>query len=322
VLLACVRLRVFDQVADGPLSADALQARLQLPRDAALALLDAAVALRLLQRRGGGYGLGLLGAALRGNPGLSAMIEHHALLYADLQDPVALLRGQGGPTALARYWAYAGAAQPAALTAAQVADYSALMAASQQMIIDEVLDAYPLDRHRCLLDVGGGEGAFAGAAATRSPRLQLMLFDLPAVAERARARFARAGLAARATCHGGDFLRDPLPLGADVISLVRVAFDHPDHVVVTLLQAVHAALPPGGTLLLAEPMAAAGGPDAIGGAYFAWYLLAMGKGRARTPAQLAELASAAGFTDIRPRATRSPLLVNVLTARRGRAAAS
>ncbi len=94
VLLACVRLRLFDHLADGPLTADALQARLQLPRDALPALLDAAVALRLLQRRGGGYGLALLGAALRGNPGLVAMIEHHALLYADLQDPVALLRGQ------------------------------------------------------------------------------------------------------------------------------------------------------------------------------------------------------------------------------------
>ncbi len=181
------------------------------------------------------------------------------------------------------------------------------MAASQQLIVDEVLDAYPLGRHRCLLDVGGGEGVFACAAAVRHPRLRLMLFDLPAVAERARARFARSGLAARADSWGGDFLCDPLPRGADVISLVRVAFDYPDPVVLALLRAV-------------EPMAAAGGPHAVGGAYFAWYLLAMGKGRARTAAELAALATAAGFNDVRPRATRAPLLVAVLTARRGRAA--
>ena len=37
--------------------------------------------------------LGPLGAAMVGNPGVAAMVEHHALLYADLADPVALLRG-------------------------------------------------------------------------------------------------------------------------------------------------------------------------------------------------------------------------------------
>ena len=43
-----------------------------------------------------------------GNPGLAAMVEHHAILYADLRDPVALLRGEGrGGTGLARYWPYA-----------------------------------------------------------------------------------------------------------------------------------------------------------------------------------------------------------------------
>ncbi len=80
---------------------------------AATRLLDAAVALELLERRGAGrYGLGELGAALRGNPGVTAMIEHHELLYADLADPVALLRQRPGATQLAQYWPYATAAEP------------------------------------------------------------------------------------------------------------------------------------------------------------------------------------------------------------------
>src|ERR1700730_3252993 len=55
-------------------------------------------------------------------------------------------------------------------------------------------DSYPIHRHRCLLDVGGGEGVFLAAVATRAPALRLMLLDLPAVAERARTRLAAAGL--------------------------------------------------------------------------------------------------------------------------------
>ena len=93
------------------------------------------------------------------------------------------------------------------------------MSASQPLVADEILDAYAVTSHRCLLDVGGGEGAFLVRAAQRAPALRLMLFDLPAVADRARARFAAFGLAHRASVVGGDFLRQPLPTGADLVSL-------------------------------------------------------------------------------------------------------
>jgi len=84
------------------------------------------------------------------------------------------------------------------------------MAASQALIAGEVLDAYDLRRHRCLLDVGGGDGSFLIAAAARAPALRLMLFDLPPVAERARTRFAAAGLD-RARAIGGSSWRGIFP---------------------------------------------------------------------------------------------------------------
>ena len=113
VLLACVRLDVFERLAAGPRDVTHLARSCGLEVDAATRLLDAAVALNLLERRGAGrYGLGELGAALRGNPGVTAMIEHHGLLYADLADPVALLRQRSGATQLAQHWPYATAAEP------------------------------------------------------------------------------------------------------------------------------------------------------------------------------------------------------------------
>mgnify|MGYP001595252773 CR=1 FL=1 len=315
-LLACVRLRLFEMLAEGPQTASALAARMGLAPAAAATLLDSAVALELVERRDGErFGLGPLGAALRANPGVVAMIEHHALVYRDLADPVALLKRSGPPTELSRFWGYAGAAKPAELDPAVTAAYSALMSASQQLIADEILDAYPLRRHRCLLDVGGGEGTFLLAAAARVPHLQVVLFDLPTVAERARTRFAERGLAARAHAHGGDFRVDPLPTGADVVSLVRVAFDHADETVLAVLHAVRRAMAPGATLLLAEPMAGTPGAEPVGAAYFGWYLWAMGPGRPRTPERLAELLAEAGFARIRRRRTRNPLQVGLLTAR-------
>ena len=316
ILAACVRLRLFDLLAEGPRTTAELAPRLGLAPDAADRLLAAAVPLQLVSRRSGGrWGLGALGAAVVDNPGVAAMIDHHALLYADLADPVALLRGAAGETELMRYWAYARAPRPDAASADAVADYSALMAASQPMIAAEILAAYPLGRHRCLLDMGGGEGAFLTAAGMATPGLQLMLFDLPAVAERARASLARAGLADRARTFGGSFFADPLPRGADIVSLVRVVHDHDDAAAMAILRAARQALPDDGTLLLAEPMSATRGAEAMGDAYFGFYLLAMSSGRPRTADELARMLREAGFRHSRLLATHTPMLTRVIVAR-------
>ncbi len=244
------------------------------------------------------------------------MVTHHAMLYADLADPVALLRGDAGQTRLSAYWAYARAAQPAEAAPADVGAYTALMAASQALVSNEILDAYPVRRHSTLLDVGGGDGSFLQAAAARAPGLQLVLFDLPAVAARAESRFASAGLAGRARSIGGSFLSDSLPTGADLISLVRVVHDHDDDSVRHLLRQAWLALPPGGTLLLAEPMAETPGAARMGDAYFGFYLLAMGSGRPRSAAVLRQMLLEAGFARVAPRATHTPMLTGLLVATR------
>ena len=286
VLQACVELGVFDLLASGPRAEAALAARLGLAPERADRLIGAAVSLKLLARRGGKVALGPLGAAMVDNPAVTEMVRHHTMLYADLADPVALLRAAPGGTSLARYWPYAGTTRPASLEDVEVAPYTDLMAASQPLVAAQVLDAYDLRRHRCLLDVGGGDGTFLIEVAKRAPELQLRLFDLPAVAARASKRLAAAGLTQRAEATGGDIHADPLPPGADAISLIRVIHDHDDSAAVGILRAARAALPADGTLLLAEPMAGTRGAEPIGGAYFAFYLMALGSGRARTPAAL------------------------------------
>ncbi|MGK3925309.1 methyltransferase, partial [Enterococcus faecium] len=77
--------------------------------------------------------------------------------------------------------------------------------------------------------------------------------------------------------------------GADIASLVRVLHDHDDTAVRTILGAVHAALPPGGTLLVAEPMSGTRGAAPIGDAYFGFYLTAMKSGRPRTADELSAM---------------------------------
>ena len=162
---------------------------MRLTAPAARRLLAGAASLRLLRELPGDrFALDDLGAAMNGNPAIAAFIKHHELLYDDLKDPVALLRGEVD-TNLSRFWPYAAANRPGARSEGeedgQSRAYSELMSRTQPLVAEDILDAYPLARHRCLLDVGGGDGAFLVSAAKRAPDLALKLFDLPHVAARA-----------------------------------------------------------------------------------------------------------------------------------------
>ena len=320
VLAAFVQLRLCDHLADGPRSVETLARLTDLTPEAARRLLRAAASLGLVRLLPGDrYALDDLGASMIGNPSVAAFIAHHALLYDDLRDPVALLRGQT-QTRLSQFWPYADD-RPEATPAPEAqpegyAAYSALMAQSQALVAQDILEAWPMARHRCLMDVGGGEGVFIAEAAASAPDLRLKLFDLPPVAVRAQEALARRGLSSRVDCIGGSFLRDPLPRGADIISLVRIVHDHDDESALALLRAAHTALPSGGTLLIAEPMAGTPGAEPIGDAYFGFYLLAMGRGRARRPDELKQLLETTGFTQIRVLPTRRPLLAGAMVAKK------
>jgi demethylspheroidene O-methyltransferase len=315
VLLACVRLDLFRLLEPTPLALDAIAERTGLPLDSARRLLDAAVSLDLANRLADGrYGLGMNGAAVLANPGIEAMVEHNALLYQDLADPVAFLRHPERETALSRYWAYARADDPAQLPDEAIRDYSTLMSASQPLVAGEILDAYPFQNHKRLLDVGGGEGRFLCEAGARFPHLELAMFDLPAVAARAQQRLAESGLSARATAHGGNFFRDELPKGADIVTLVRILHDHDDSNAEHLLAGIRRALAENGRLLIAEPLAETPGAEPMGDAYFGFYLMAMRSGRPRTRETIEAMLLKAGFREVTALPTRIPLQTSLLIA--------
>jgi demethylspheroidene O-methyltransferase len=319
ILLACVQVKLFDVLAEGPLDLCDIAARTGLTVPAVSRLIRAAESLGLVAERSGGrVGLAMRGAALRGNPGALVMIEHHALLYADLVDPVALLRGEQNTTELSRYWPYASVGTAAELGSSEVSAYTNLMAQSQTLIADDIISAYPFGRHQRLLDVGGGDGSFLAALGARVPELRLQLFDLPAVAAQAAARFGEdrpdAALAQRVEIVGGDFTTDNLPSGADVVSLVRVILDHTDQGAIKILTAIRRVLPENGVLIIAEPMRGLAGVEPVGDAYFGFYLLAMGRGEARSPRQLSALLDAAGFDRVKTVPTRRPILTGMIMA--------
>lgn len=316
ILSTCVQLDVFTLLQPGPMSRDAISLAIGLDRDATDVLLRSATSLKLIENRGQDrYGLGIHGAALLANPGVCKMIEHHTFLYRDLTDPVALLKREQDETMLSMFWDYAGAREQQSGDGLGTEPYTDLMSASQAMVAEQIIDTYPLHNHQCLLDVGGGDGTFLRTVAKAEPDLSLMLFDLPPVAEQARARFSESDIHNEVSCHGGSVFENPLPKGADVISLVRIVHDHNDDAALAILKRCRDALPAGGTLLLAEPMGREKVGDPATDAYFGLYLHAMGRGRPRTAQELQALIAEAGFSRCHSMRTHLPMLTSLLVAK-------
>ncbi len=303
IALACVRTGMIARLAAGPLTIAEAAVLGNMPVTAAERLLKGAAAIDLAEQLADGrYMLGVQGASLHGSPGIAEMIEHHALFYADLVDPVALFRRGGGGGQLAAYWAYEGGRDAASDA---VAPYSALMAATQAMVAEQVLAAFRFVGHRRLLDVGGGTGVFVRTVGAAHPHLDTAVFDVPAVAARAPQGFV---------AHGGNFFEDALPEGYDIISLIRIMHDHDDEQVMKLLRNIARALPSSGRLLVAEPMAGTKSARAMGDGYFGLYLWAMGSGRPRSIAENCAMLRAAGLGDIRILPTSLPLAARVILA--------
>ena len=281
-----------------------------LTAPAARTLLTAAQALKLTEEVSQGYWMvGELGASVLGNPGVADMVRHHALLYRDLADPLALLKHRES-TGLRDYWSYVpGGNQPDE----GHREYSQLMSSSLALISDHILDSVSLQDYQSLIDVAGGTGHFARVVTRRHPHISASVLDLPEVVSEAKNQFPNSDIRFVAT----DMFRSPLPQDVELFSLIRVLHDHDDEPVASLLSRLCRALKPGGHLLIAEPMAGTQGAESIGDTYFSFYLWAMGSGRPRTAEELRAMCLAAGFSAVREFKTPIPALTRVLIAEKG-----
>jgi SAM-dependent methyltransferase len=111
---------------------------------------------------------------------------------------------------------------------------------------------YNFGAHRRVLDVAGGTGSFLIPILRRHATLRATLFELPGACAVARQRLAREPEGSRVTIVEGDFFRNPLPAGHDVlivantVHLLSVAHN------IELLRNMRTRAAPGARLLLVD----------------------------------------------------------------------
>jgi hypothetical protein len=182
-LFVANELGVFARLASGPASLPALAEALATPERTLRIVVDAMVALGLLERAGaeyrnspvaGAYLAGTTPADLR--PFLRLLDQ---ICYPRWQGLESVVRGH--ESALIGETAFEQNLPPekAGIFSAGVA---ALTAGSARALAEK----YDFSGHQRVLDVGGGNGSFLATILQRYPALQGTLFEIPAVADVAR----------------------------------------------------------------------------------------------------------------------------------------
>ena len=202
------------------------------------------VSLGLIERRGDRYSNGDIAATfLAGRPGpdLRPMVRFwNRISYPTWQKlEEAVRRGEGQ----AQFGEFDKEEQQ--IFSAGVESFSAPVAAA-------LSTSYDFSSHRRVLDVGGGTGSFLVAVLRRQSILKGTLFELPGACAVARQRLAREPEGTRIEVVEGDFFKDPLPEGHDVLIVANTV-----HVLsaahnVALLRKMRAGVSAGARLLLVD----------------------------------------------------------------------
>ncbi len=104
-----------------------------------------------------------------------------------------------------------------------------------------MLDAYDFAGIGTLADIGGGNGEVIASVLKRYPAMRGVLFDRPAVVQRAGANLEAAGLSGRCAVTAGDFFAS-VPPGADAYLLRHIVHDWDDDKSVAILRNCRAAM--------------------------------------------------------------------------------
>ncbi|GGQ38002.1 methyltransferase [Streptomyces virginiae] len=119
--------------------------------------------------------------------------------------------------------------------------------------------AFDFSRFTSVTDVGGGSGTLLAALLERYPGLAGVVFDTPHGLAEAAQTLARHGLEERCSLVAGDFFHS-VPQGSDVYLVKSILHDWTDAQAVTILRHCRQVLPPGGVVLIVEPVL----PEVVG----------------------------------------------------------
>ena len=315
-MFTAVSLGVFDQLASARMSAPELASVLKCNADSLGRLLDGCVGLRLLQRDSDKYSIADVAKKylVSSSPDTLAgyiIYSDRSLykLWSHLDDAVREGTNRWEQTFGSRESLFANFFQSEEATR----NFLGGMHGFGQIASSSIVETFDLSGFRQMVDLGGATGHLCIAACERYPQLRATVLDLPQVE-----RFANehlGGSSARERLHftAGDFFTDDLP-SADLYTLGRILHDWDEAKIRLLLGKIHAALPPGGALLIVEALLEDDHSGPVYALMQSLNMLICTDGKERSCPEYKALLQQTGFETVECR--RSGVLVDAVLARK------
>jgi hypothetical protein len=251
MVLAARQMKLFELLAEKPLTLDEVCAAKHLPRRGAFAVLTLCASLRLVALRDGRYSL----TALAEDYLLPSSPTYFGWLYDVWTPLVAVFTPEKLIKAVKTDSPQGPFADPAGAFGEWYAEQAAnFFRAMHSVSVGPSLEwprRVDLSKNRMLLDVGGGSAVHSIGAVTVWPNLNATIFDKPTVCALAREFAERHGVSDRIATRAGDFFEDPFP-SADIHFYSQIFHDWPADKCRLLARRSFENLPPGGRIIVHE----------------------------------------------------------------------
>jgi hypothetical protein len=237
---------LFEQLAEGPATLDALAQRTGIPPCTLHILADAMVALGFVEHQHDQY---------HNSPVAATFLDGHG--PADLRPFLRYLNQQSYPMwmeleAVVRTGRASSEHVRERRTEAQQRIASEGIAAVTAAAAHALATTYDFHRHRRGLDLGGGTGAYVMALCQQYRELEAILYDLPRVAALARQHLAASPFGERIRIVEGDFFQDPIPEGCDAVLMANVVHGRSPERNIALFGRIRTRVPERARLLLVD----------------------------------------------------------------------
>ncbi len=292
VLLTAYELGIFTAINDEWKTSAEVAEAVEADARATDRLMNALVALGLLQKRDGRFTNSPAAASLlvRGRPDYMAGLAHTVHLWetwSSLTQAVRRGTGTAGDEVDRR-------------GAEWLRAFIGAMHWRAKQMADGVVGLLDLSGVSRVLDVGGGSGAFSMAFVRARQGIHAVVFDLPNVVPITRGYVESAGYAAQVSASVGDYRKDDLPTAFDLVFLSAIVHANSDEENRRLIKKCAAAANPGGQIVVLDQIMNEDRTAPAPGAMFALNMLVgTGGGDTYTESEVRTWMTEAGLHDIR-----------------------
>jgi len=149
------------------------------------------------------------------------------------------------------------------------------------------------------LDIGGGSGAYSMAFVTKKPEIEATVFDLPNVIPITKTFIDKEGFSQNIKTYTGDYTKDVLPQGFDLVFLSAVIHSNSLETNTALIKKCYKALQANGKIVIQDWIMNNDRTQPTQGAVFAINMLVgTESGDCFTEQEVTEMLQAAGFKNI------------------------